>query len=61
MPFESSEGQPEQVATPVDFAGTPNAFATTAPELGQNTEEILLEMGQDWEKIAELKERGVIP
>ena len=61
VPFESSEGLPEQLATPVDFAGTPNAFATTAPELGQNTEEILLEMGRDWEKIADLKERGVIP
>jgi len=59
--FESAEGLPEQVATPVDFSGTPNAFATTAPELGQNTEEILLEMGEDWEKIAALKERGVIP
>jgi formyl-CoA transferase len=45
----------------VDFSGTPNVFATTAPELGQNTEEILLEMGQGWEEISVLKERGVIP
>jgi crotonobetainyl-CoA:carnitine CoA-transferase CaiB-like acyl-CoA transferase len=61
VPFESGEGLPEQVATPVDFSGTPNVFATTAPELGQNTEEILLEMGQGWEEISVLKERGVIP
>lgn len=60
IPFESAVGEPEQLATPVDFAGTPNEIAATSPELGQNTEEILLEMGCDWEEIAALKEGGVI-
>jgi crotonobetainyl-CoA:carnitine CoA-transferase CaiB-like acyl-CoA transferase len=49
------------VASPVDFSGTPWAPASTAPELGQHTEEILLELGYDWEKIGALKEHNVIP
>ena len=61
MPFESPEGCPEQLATPADFLGTPGAAGQIAPEVGQNTEEILLELGYDWEKIAALKEGGVIP
>ena len=32
-----------------------------APELGQHTEEILLELGYDWEAIGALKEKGAIP
>jgi crotonobetainyl-CoA:carnitine CoA-transferase CaiB-like acyl-CoA transferase len=32
-----------------------------SPELGQNSEEILLELGIDWEEIGRLKSRGVIP
>ena len=31
------------------------------PEVGQHTEEILLELGHNWEGIVALKERGVIP
>lgn len=54
-------GQPEQLATPVDFYGTRAEPGTLAPEVGQNTEEVLLEAGFDWEKIATLKEAGVIP
>ena len=49
------------VASPVDFHGTPWAPRGTAPELGQNTEEVLLELGYDWETIAALKDRKVIP
>jgi crotonobetainyl-CoA:carnitine CoA-transferase CaiB-like acyl-CoA transferase len=32
-----------------------------APEAGQHTETVLLELGYTWEEIAALKERGVIP
>ena len=31
------------------------------PELGQHTEEVLLEMGYDWDGIIALKESGAIP
>jgi crotonobetainyl-CoA:carnitine CoA-transferase CaiB-like acyl-CoA transferase len=49
------------VATPVDFADTRWAPAGPAPECGQHTEEVLLELGYDWEAIGGLKERGAIP
>jgi crotonobetainyl-CoA:carnitine CoA-transferase CaiB-like acyl-CoA transferase len=61
VPFDAAEGLPEQLATPVDFLGTPGSPARTAPEAGQHTEEVLLELGYDWDKIAHLKERRVIP
>ena len=31
-----------------------------APEFGQHTEEMLLELGYDWERIAALREGGAI-
>ncbi len=53
---------------PVSFVATPNDFSEMEagprglpPELGQHTEEVLLELGYDWEQIVPLKERGVIP
>ncbi|MGH9005142.1 MAG: hypothetical protein ACRDYV_18625 [Acidimicrobiia bacterium] len=49
------------VATPIDFAGTPWAPRSTAPEFSQHTEEVLLEIGHDWDRIIELKELGAIP
>lgn len=55
------EGPVEMVASPVDFYGTPWQPTVGAPELGQHTEEVLLEMGYEWEQIATLKEQGVIP
>jgi crotonobetainyl-CoA:carnitine CoA-transferase CaiB-like acyl-CoA transferase len=55
-----AEGTVEMLATPVDFTGTPWAPSRMPPELGQHTEEILLELGYDWERIAALKERGAI-
>jgi crotonobetainyl-CoA:carnitine CoA-transferase CaiB-like acyl-CoA transferase len=61
VPFDAERGLAEQVATPVDFLGTPLTPGRTAPETGQHTEEVLLELGHDWEAIAALKERGVIP
>jgi crotonobetainyl-CoA:carnitine CoA-transferase CaiB-like acyl-CoA transferase len=51
----------EMVASPVDFLGTPWAPRAMSPEFAQHTEEVLLELGHDWDRIIELKELGAIP
>jgi formyl-CoA transferase len=48
------------VPAPIDFDATPWAIRGPAPEIGQHTEEILLEMGRDWDEIASLKDKRVI-
>ncbi len=55
------EGSARMVATPVDFSETSWAPRATAPELGQHTEEILLELGYDWEGISRLQQKKTIP
>jgi crotonobetainyl-CoA:carnitine CoA-transferase CaiB-like acyl-CoA transferase len=55
-----ADGTAEMVASPADFAGTPLATPAMAPELGQHTEEVLLELGYDWEQIAALREGGAL-
>jgi crotonobetainyl-CoA:carnitine CoA-transferase CaiB-like acyl-CoA transferase len=54
-------GSARMVATPVDFSDTRWAPGGPSPELGQHTEEVLLELGYDWEAIGDLKARGTIP
>ena len=46
------------VGTPVHLSRTPATLRTLAPELGQHTEEVLLEAGYDWPEIVELREQG---
>jgi crotonobetainyl-CoA:carnitine CoA-transferase CaiB-like acyl-CoA transferase len=58
---ESPWGELRQVATPADFSDTRVEVRRWVPELGQHTEEVLLELGYSWEAIAELKEAGAIP
>ena len=55
------DGPRRQVATPADFYGTPIGDFGWSPEMGEHTEQILLDLGFDWEQIAGLKERGAIP
>lgn len=45
---------------PFHFSKTPPKLRMPAPELGQHTEEILLEIGYTWEEVAELKDKEVI-
>jgi crotonobetainyl-CoA:carnitine CoA-transferase CaiB-like acyl-CoA transferase len=48
------------VKSPVEFGATPATIRRTAPELGEHTEEVLLELGYPWEEISSLRDRGVI-
>ncbi len=58
---EGPDGPVPMVATPADFSGTQWKAQGIAPELGQHTEEVLLELGYDWDQIVALKEQDVIP
>lgn len=46
--------------TPIKFSKTPASVRSVGPELGQHTEEILLELDYSWDDIAELKSQGII-
>jgi crotonobetainyl-CoA:carnitine CoA-transferase CaiB-like acyl-CoA transferase len=58
---DGPDGPIPLVNTPVDFYGTPGGPRGGSPELGQHTEEVLLELGHDWDSIIKLKESGAIP
>jgi crotonobetainyl-CoA:carnitine CoA-transferase CaiB-like acyl-CoA transferase len=58
--INTPEGEREIVPAPIDFNRTPWNIRSCSPELGQHTEEVLLEMGHSWEDIARLKEQGAI-
>jgi crotonobetainyl-CoA:carnitine CoA-transferase CaiB-like acyl-CoA transferase len=46
---------------PIGFSETSPRIAGTAPEFGQHTEQVLVEeLGWSWERVGELKEKGVI-
>ena len=44
------------VGSPIKMSDTPTSPSASAPELGQHTEEILLELGYTWEQIGELRD-----
>jgi crotonobetainyl-CoA:carnitine CoA-transferase CaiB-like acyl-CoA transferase len=48
------------IATPVDFGSSEMPPLRRHPEVGQHTEEILLELGYDWNAVASLKDAGAI-
>lgn len=56
-----SKGQIKLPATPIELSETPPSIRRHAPEFGEHTEEVLLEMGYTWEDITAFKEAKVIP
>ena len=55
-----AQGPIDMVGMPVYLSKSPGQIRGPAPELGQNTEEVLLELGYSWEDIAGLKDNKVI-
>jgi len=54
-------GPTPMVGIPVRLSATPGSVRTPAPEHGQHTEEILLDvLGLSWDEIAGLREKGAI-
>jgi crotonobetainyl-CoA:carnitine CoA-transferase CaiB-like acyl-CoA transferase len=50
-------GRTKMVGFPWDFSQTPASVRREAPEFGQHTEEILLELGYTWDDTTELKDK----
>ena len=48
------------VSAPIKFQRTPGQVRRAAPELGQDTEAVLLESGYSWDDIQALKDAGAI-
>ena len=55
-----SMGRTRMVGFPWDFSETPASWRREAPQLGQHTEELLLELGYSKDEIGRLKESGVM-
>ena len=53
-------GRIKVIGFPWVFSETPASWRREAPEFGQHTEEILLEMGYTWDDITKLKDADVI-
>jgi CoA:oxalate CoA-transferase len=54
-------GSLKEIGIPVRLSETPGSIREPAPQLGQHTEEVLVDMlGYSWEDVEELRDRGVI-
>jgi crotonobetainyl-CoA:carnitine CoA-transferase CaiB-like acyl-CoA transferase len=61
VPFNHpTHGTVEMVASPIRLSRTPPTVRTRAPEFGEHTEEVLLELGYTWDDIARLKKEEII-
>ena len=56
----AEDGEFQLVQTPMKFHRTPAEATELAPELGQHTETVLLDLGYSWDDITRLKDRGAI-
>lgn len=59
LPHPSGEMM-QLLCLPFQFSNTPIGPRTPAPEFGQHTEEVLLELGYNWDDLAQMKEQGTI-
>ncbi|MFC1817207.1 CoA transferase, partial [Thermodesulfobacteriota bacterium] len=56
-----SLGKLKTIGTPAMFRETPGKIREPAPQLGQHTEEVLIDvLGYSWEDIEKIRDRGVI-
>jgi len=53
-------GKINLIGFPISFSKTPASIVSKAPEFGEHTEEILLELGYAWEDIVTLRNEQVI-
>ena len=54
-------GKARLLNSPVQFSDTPAKITSAAPQLGANTEEVLLAAGYTWEDLEEMKQQKAIP
>lgn len=55
------KGPVRQVGIPIKLSGTPGSVRKLAPERGEDTGEILIELGYTAEEISTLRQCGVVP
>ncbi len=53
-------GSTKLVGCPITMSDTPTRWGVEAPELGQHTEEVLVEFGFSWDEIGELRDEGAL-
>ena len=53
-------GETRMVGCPITMSDTPTRWGTEVAELGQHTEEVLLEFGYSWDEINDLRESGAL-
>ena len=51
-------GEQTWVGCPITMSDTPTRFSNQVPELGQHTEEVLLEAGVEWDDLERWREAG---
>lgn len=61
VPLDDPEvGEVKVVGVNLDLTKTPGRVGDKAPQLGQHTEEVLLELGYTWDDVVLMKEQGAI-
>lgn len=53
-------GEYETIDTPIRFKSSEVRARGPAPEIGQHTEEVLLEYGYSWDQITEFRDQGIV-